>query len=579
MKKILFFLLLFSSTDLFAYKYGEHKEIGDKAFEKFILGIHNSPYAALFLKYLNMESDSLKGNYYFRELSCEGGHLISYGVLNGLSGDHESNPLVLEEQLRFRNSVIQRIIALHNLYIATGNPAAPDSKLTKLDFNYALQAAFNISHFYEYKKTFQEQLRLFDKSIVKQCETPSLVAEVFKKLGKTNAINMYVTLHTLAIDLAEQSGGLAATHPAEAKKLLFYAFLFNGFADHFLEDAFAAGHLVVNRTILASITNNKALHDFYCKNGCVVVNKKAEIWHAYGDGEFNNDHSSWARQSSLQNVQYTTYTQESERVIEAVHLSLDDIWQAFHKSYTDTRYTPFINTIPDDKKQQANFLISNIPSLALVPIPYNSDLSTLFADQQQITPAMRKANQPLAYRNFVRSRVANSLVIGTYGNGFTNAYFKGVDFRFNIGNFSNNYSYNSKGGKKGTFDYWLGYTVSYSLSKTGPEKGIRDLPLTQQVRAGVRSNFDLWVTDKKFIGLYNYTEAGIQFIDKRASFVFVPAIGFQLASLINLNYYNMPVWLRIPAQYFLPLKFTYCAVLSPHKPTNYYSGLEMDIFF
>jgi hypothetical protein len=579
LKKTILLLLLMFPTSLLAYKYGEHKEIGDKAFIQFLQQMGNSPYAATFLQYLGIRTDSVRHYYYFQALTGEDKNPVSYGVINALSGDHESNPLLLEEQLQYRYSVLQRIISLHEQYIAIGYSAAPDNKLTKADFSYALQAALNISHFYEYNKSFTAQLRFFNKKTVKEIENPSRVPELFRHLGHTNALNMYVTLHTMAIDLAEQSGRLAKTGDTSAGKLLFYAFLFNGFADHFLEDAFAAGHLVVNRTILASVTNKKALQEFYCKNGCTVVNKKGEIWHAYGDGKFNDAHNSWTKATSLQNITYPAYTPESERVINAVTLSLQDLWAAYQKTYMQDSYTPFLQTIPDDKKSQPLFLINHIPSLALVPIPYNSDLAGIMGSKSAVTPEMKQANRPLYYRNFVRSRVANSLVIGISNSSYTDDNYRSLDLRLNIGNFSNNYSLNRKGGKKGTFDYWLGYTASYSFGRlTGVEyKGSKEN--IQQARVGIRGNFDLWITDRKFIGIYNYTEAGVAFINSKANFVFAPTIGLQLASLINLNYYNMPIWLRIPAQYFLPLKLSYGALIVPHQRTRYYSGLEMDIFF
>lgn len=579
LKKVILFLFIIFPTPLLAYKYGEHKAIGDKAFIQFLQRIGNQPLLASFLQYAGIVPDSIQHRYYFPSLTEGDKYLVSYGVLNGLSGDHESNPLLLEEQLRYRYSVLQRILALHEQYMAAGYPAAPDGKLTKIDFSYALQAAINISHFYEYKKSFFQQLRRFDKAQVKQCENPALVDDIFRQLSNTNALNMYVTLHTLAIDLAEQSARLAKINDPGAGKLLYYAFLFNGFADHFLEDAFAAGHLVVNRTILASVTNNKALHDFYCKNGATVVNQKGEIWRAYGDGEYDHTHSSWKQSPSLQNISYPIETPESARVINAVTLSLQDLWNAYQQAYTDDRYTPFLQRIPDDKASQAPFLIHHIPSLALVPIPYNSDLAAVMDSQTVITPAMQQANRPLYYRNFVRSRVANSLVVGINSNFTSNEYFRGIDFRFNVGNFANNYSLNSKGGKRGTFDYWLGYTASYSLVRSAAAQYKDNTWDVQQARVGVRSNFDLWITDRKFIGIYNYTEAGLEFSHHNTAFIFVPTIGLQLASLINLNYYNMPVWLRIPAQYFLPLKISYGAILSPNRATRYFSGLEMDIFF
>jgi hypothetical protein len=445
-RKLILFLLFFVFTRSFAYKYGEHKEIGDQAFLRFILQLKQRNFPGLFFDFLDLRNDSIKQVCYFSSLSGAG-NPVSYGVLNALSGDHESNPLALEEQLHYRGSVMQRIIALHQQYIDLGNIAAPDGKLTKVDFNYALQAAINISHFYEYNRSFQDQLRHFEKALVKQCENPAQVRSVFKKLGKTNAVNMYVTLHTLAISLAEQSGTLATKDVQQAKQLLFYAFLFNGFADHFLEDAFSSGHLMINRTVLASVTNNKALHDFYSEHGTIVINRKGEIWDAYGDGLFNDNHHAWQNKSSITQISYTTYTREAERVINAVQLSLEDVSTAFERSFNSAAYTPFINTIPGNKAEQADYLLNAIPSLYLVPIPYNSRLSTLFKDTL-VTDSMKKANQPLPLRNFVRSRIANSLVIGRNNSFFGNEYLSGFDIRLNVGNFKRKYSYNSQGGKK-----------------------------------------------------------------------------------------------------------------------------------
>lgn len=572
----LIFCCLLSTA--WAYKYGEHKEIGDQAFARFLLTLRSSGGDALFFRYINMTKDSLNNSYFFNELCAPGGNGISYGVLNALSGDHESNPLLLDEQLRSRNSVLQHIASLHNKYIAMGYTAAPDSKLTTMDFSYALLAAINLDHFYVYGKSFQAQLKPFDKKLIRECENPALVKGVFKKLSRTNAINMYVTLHCLAIDLAEQSGKLSQNDPANAARLLYYAFLFNAFADHFLEDSFAAGHLVVNRTILESFTNNKALHDFYCENGSPVVNLRGQIWKAYGDGQFNNTHSAWQQQTRLQDIHYASYTAESERIIEAVRLSIAGVWDAFQQSSTNAGHTSFLSTIPDKINQQEIYLIRNTPSLQFVPIPYNSDLKTIVTDPSIITDSMKNANQLLYYRNFVRSRVANSFVISFIGGGFSEAYFHGREFRINAGSFSKKYSYNTKGEKKGVVDYWLGYTLSYSKG-TNASISVKQNTSASLLKAGLRSNVDWWITNRKFLGIYNYTEIGAQFTDEGTKFVFSPSVGIQLGSLFNIDYYNMPGWLRIPAQYLLPLQLRYGMIILNHDIPRYFSGADLTLFF
>lgn len=569
---VTFFLL---SGRLLAYNYGEHKLIGDAAFLRFIQSLPDNSKAQL-LRYLDIRSDD-KGHYYFGTFCGPDQSLISYGVLNGLSGDHERNPLLLEEQLHYQHSVMERIIRLHDHYIEMGYTAAPDGKLSKLDFSYALKAAVNLSHFYEYRKSFPEQLRHFSKKSIRLCEKPSLVDSIFTKLGRTNAINMYVTLHVLAIDLAEQSGLLLQQNETAARQLFFYAMLFNAFADHFLEDAFSAGHLVVNRTVFESITNNKSLHDFYSANGCTVVNRKGEIWHAYGDGQFNNPQHSWRSDSTLTGIRYTTFTPEAERIIHAVQLSLQDLNDAFQRGVAGASFTRFIDKIPDNKADQPLYLIKHIPSLAWVPIPYRSNMDALFDSSGSITTAMRKANEPLRYRDFVRSRVGNSFVVGLINPFFSERYLRGPEIRINAGNFMRHFDYNSDGGKRGLMDYWIGYTVSASFANLKDEKAEKVTEAAQQVRMGIRGNFDYWVSNKRFIGLYTYTEAGAMFTNARTTFVFVPSIGIQLSSLLAINIEKMQSWARIPLQYVLPLKLRYGVVISGHDSPRYFSSADIDI--
>ncbi|HVI48615.1 MAG TPA: hypothetical protein VM802_27350 [Chitinophaga sp.] len=568
------FLYTLLSIRLFAYNYGEHKVIGDIAFLRFIQSLQHTGQLS-FIQLMDLKNDTTYNRYYLGALSGVGRNNISYGILNGLSGDHESNPLLLEEQLRYQSSVMERIIDLHEQYIRMGYTAAPDGKLSKVDFSYALKAAVNLSHFYEYRKGFQEQLRHFNKADVKNCENPAMVDHIFNRLGKTNAINMYVTLHAIAIDLAEQSGQQLQNNPALAKQLLFYAILFNGFADHFLEDAFSAGHLVVNRLIFQSLTNNKSLHDFYCANGCTALNRKGEIWYAYGDGQFNNPHHSWQQQTTLPAVRYADFTPEAQRIIQAVNLSLDDLAQAFHRGSTNG-FTPFITSIPDQEEQQPIYLLNHIPSLMLVPIPYGSRLNTLFSEPTKITAAMHKANEPLRYRDFVRSRVGNSVVIGLIGASFTDEYLRGPELRINAGNFLRHFVYNRDGGKKGLLDHWIGYTLSYSIANLKSDKGPVRTAAAQQVRAGLKGNFDYWISNRKFIGLYSYVEAGAQFRHGGTDFIFVPSVGLQLSSLLSINTQSMKSWIRIPLQYLLPLKFRYGAVISPHEIPRHFGAVDID---
>jgi hypothetical protein len=562
----------FLSSNVWAYDYGEHKEIGDRAFQRFARALNERE---SFLLAVDVKQDE-HGLYYFAGIPAPGGIRVSYGVLNGLSGDHMANPLELE-QLNSADSVLWRIISLHEQYLRMGYAEAPDAKLARLDFNYALLAVTNLSHFYEYGKTFQQQLRAFNEETVRRCENPDSMESAFRQLGRTNALNTYATLHAAAIDLAEQSGKSAATGGENAGALLRYAFVMNAFADHFLEDSFSAGHLLVNRSVHAAFTNNKALHDFYSENGTTVLNRSGEIWTAYGDGKFDGGPENWNRGGEFQDTPPVPYSEEAERVIGAVEASLRDVWNGFAQSRDRTEYEPFLRRMPKD--DAANFLIRSFPALSLVPVPYHSDLSTLF-EPSAITQPMKEADQTPPYRNFIRSRVGNSFVMGVArGLDSGRNIVNGAELRFNAGNLGHHYSNNARGGKKGTVDRWLGYTLNYTGGTIQNWNGTgRTVPM-HQVLGGVRSNLDWWLTDKKFVGIYGYTEAGIEVVNRKAAFVFAPSIGLQLGSLVHLNYYNMPAWLRIPLEYFLPLKVRYGAAVPVHQSPRYFTSFEMDFVF
>ena len=559
-----------------AWQYGEHMLIGDIAFSRFMISLNSKPTATDFLSIISCSEDSSRHRYFFPVWSA--GHQVSYGVLNALSGDHVGDPYLMDEQLRSPVSVLQRIMHLHEQYIEMGYTAAPDNKLVKTDFNYLLLAASNLPHFYEYNRNFRQQFLHFDTALVQLCQSPAGSGTAMNKLNRSNALNMYATMHLAAMELAARSGQLIRYNRQQAMLLLQYAFLLNGFADHFLEDAFSSGHLVVNRNILASVTNNKPLHDFYSETGTTVVNRNGQIWKAYGDGNFNNTHHAWKEADSLRNIHYTAFTKEAERVISAVKLSVEDIFLAFTGSEDAMallRWPPSSYSYPDH-------LITHVRSFSLVPVPYsNAKLETEMPDSVSITAAMRKAGGLLPQRNFIRSRIANSFVFCINSEAIQASYYRGGEARLNFGNLAKKYRLNRKGEKSGTLDYWNGYTFSFAYGNYGvfEEKVRVKKEDSYQLRAGIRSNVDFWISNKRFIALYSYNEAGVQFVSGKASFVFVPSIGFQPGALLNWNYYNMPSWLRIPVQYFLPLKIRYGVVISPAGEPKYFSGIDIDFVF
>jgi hypothetical protein len=585
--KIFFVFLTFIQiayvNNILAFNYGEHQDIGNKAMILFFKQ-NNDFKNSVFGNFVPLKYDNHSQNYIFGSLS-KNEFPISYGTINALSGDHSENPLLLEQQLLTQNGIILKTILLHNHYIKLGYSGALDSKLTKLDPNYTFLAVKNLCHFYEYGKGLHENISDFDIQNIEKIINPSLIGASFKKLNGTNAINMYITLHTASIYLAEIAGVKAKKNDEiEAKKYLFYSFLYNGFADHFLEDAFSGGHLLVKRSVIGSIINNKSLHDFYSKFGTEVVNIRGENWKVYGDGFYNQYHNEYTKKNDLQYVSYPNETSETKIIIEAVNNSISELYESFERGFQQGENITYIikraPNVSEKSETKCNFFISNFKALSIIPLPYNSNLKIIMSDSLSNKANIKEINRTPYYRNFVRSRIANSIIFGgntgfisenatTYTNSF---------LRLNVGLLKSKYDFNKKNGKKGVLDIWHGYTASYTLGHyLKDEKDV--IGQNWILKGGIRSNYDFWISNKRFIGVYMYNEMGMEKKDFTSAFVYVPQIGLQLGSLLKINYYNMPLILRIPAQLFLPLNLHFGCVYSTRSQPLYYLGTEINIFF
>ncbi|HJV79186.1 MAG TPA: hypothetical protein VJ602_12445 [Paludibacter sp.] len=574
----LFFIpiVAFSSVNIsLAYNYGEHVDIGNKAMSLFF-NQNRAFESSILREFMPFNFDGTVNTYVFSNLSIHG-LPIGYGTINALSGDHVGNPLKLEEQLLTQNSYLLKIVALQNQYINTGYSAAPDGEVFKLDANYAVLALKNISHFYEYQKGLQEHIDDFRIENIENIINPALIESAFKNLNGTNAINVYITLHTAAIYLAEIAGTEAKLGNSDAKKYLYYSFLYNGFADHFLEDAFSAGHLLVNRTVFSSLVNNMPIHNFYCKYGTEVVNLNGEQWKEYGDGYYNQYHDRYNQANDLLNINYPTETDETKRIINAVYISISELKAGFEKGYQkNTNLQHFMKEIPTEPNAKTAFFIANYKALSLIPLPYNTQLKSVMPENLARNKSIEDANKPPYYRNFIRSRIANSFLMA--GNSSASSSYSSIEARLNIGSLGNNYNVNKLGGKKGMIDSWYGYTISYNIGRFAEKDG-RAKPQNSIIKGGIRGNYDFWVNDRRFIGLYVYNEMGLQHRDGNYSYVYVPQIGMQLGSLFNINYYNMPLILRIPAQLLLPLKFHVGYIISSKNTPVFYNGMEVDFIF
>lgn len=557
-----------------AFNYLEHRLIGNQALEQFYR-LHVSRLHAERLGLMPF-SRGAQGNLLFDRLSTF--VEVSYGDLNGLAGDHSANPLELEEQLRTDNSHLLRVWAAQIEYDQLHYSGAPNGLLIKLDPQYVNLAAVNLSHFYQYGKSLSGHFLGFDVEAIPKMIDPRQSAAAFNTLNKTNALRMYVTVHTAAIMLAEKAGLHYRRGEIDlAKDFLYYAFLYEAFGAHFLQDSFSGGHLLVNRSVSASVTNNKALHDFYCKHAPQVVNFRGESWRAFGDGYLNAHTATYRDVATLPAIDYPVYTPETERIIQATAVSLGEVFRSFEQAI-DQQPIPILLALGKETGSDwAPIFLTEYQAMSQVPLPFETLVFGTYKDQ--FSADARMINQKPHTRNFVRSRISNSFLIGITTNSFLlYHHFEGLDLRFNFLTWRHTYSVNAEQTKKSTADRWVGLTFSYSLGQFY-RFNESDSPLLNIVKAGIRGNYDFWVTNQKFIGLYYYLEAGILEDGQRTSFVAAPQAGIQLGSLFNIRYYDKPALVRIPLQLLLPLKFKVGYYLGPTIRPAAFSGLELDIIF
>jgi len=579
--KVLFLLILFSKLN-YSWDYGEHKKIGDMAFKKVINELIVSGFfkdsidAVNFLNdFIGMKYNSEIGNYYLSELS-HSGNIITYGTLNALSGDHEDNPLDIDEFLRHRTSVLNRIVNLQEKYAKLFMTGAPDMEVADIDFSYVLLALYDLSHFYNYGVSLQDQIEEFDKDLILKSSDPSYIDDLLDVLKHSNSINKYISIHTIAINLAETAGRQLKINPKKSKVLMYYAILFNSFADHFLEDHFPSGHQIVNRSIFSGIINNKALHDFYNTNGLNVANLNGETWKQYGDGTFDNRFSAWKSKKMFEDIEYPEYSKETNRVFTALSKSIEEIFYAFKESSRNMNHEKFYSKIPDDKSLLPSFFISEFKALSYTPIPFNTDISEFNIPSENIEE-VKNNTYLLPHRDFIKSRVANSIILALMADNYSSVSdsWLTAEMRMVFGAKYYSYNYNLDQTKSWTIDKWFGTTISYGM---GWRPGDRLLAFND-LQVGLSYNFDFWVSDSRFIGLYGFIETGWMRLYGIDRAMFSPSVGLQLGSLIGLKFYEWPAWVRIPVQFLLPLKLRYSYSFIAGGKTKEQFVIELDLAF
>ena len=596
---VLFCVLTFSA---YAWDFAEHRKIGDRAMilmpERLVeagLFPNEAAFYALLDTVLDVQLSEDGLSFVLNELS-QAPNQVTYGTLCGLAGDHVSNPLLLETGLQAHYSKTNRTLLLEADAMQHFQTGANSMELLKVNLAYGVMAIKDLSHFYSYGDDLNDHLRKIDAELIRALASPANVNDTFAKLDRLPSMSKYFCIHIFATYLAEEAGKAHLAGDAHAASdYLFYAMLYEAFAEHFLQDSFASGHQMVRRGFGASaVSNNKALHDFYNTIPVQTANLKGEIWASYGDKRLNQNMEEYIGKESYTEIRVTDpnpyklpkgdkYERETRvfyQVVNATCQSILEVWQAYRDA-VQGEAKQILSQLPERHEEWPAYIYAHHPVVRDFPLPFGTKLTEVPLDsaawdrQEELQLIVQ---EPFT-RNFIRSRVANSFSFTvTDGLTSTTGMGAGIGGRLSLSMF-NWHRFgraNAMSARKGDVIHWLYPTISGNYFWGDMKQGRPD---SWDVKAGAAYNLDLFVSPRRFLGLYAYMEMGVDRRCQETRFVAAPAIGMQLGSLLGLHTFNMPGWLRIPLSYLLPLKFTVSCNKVKGRPVEWLSAYEIDILF
>ncbi|MCE1198884.1 MAG: hypothetical protein LWW85_07935, partial [Marinilabiliales bacterium] len=278
MKKILksvnFLVILLSALMSLGWIYPEHRTIGMKAVMKL------SPEDRAMLD--EMWAAAIKGHEdRLTGFVIDPGQGIrptrlDFAAWMGIAGDHSCSPnemlhSVLESDwiLRVADVVAQLRI---NLEKARNNSEIinyirnSDLRLQRVDEHYATRAGSNSVHFLLARKSFDQDVELYFQ-------------DCFRQGTDLNAMGAYAYFHQLAIQKAAifSKGEVASS---QKSAVMLAALADEAFALHFLEDAFASGHIAGT---WGNASQKKGTHDYYNEKGLEVVTWEGKKMVLQGD--------------------------------------------------------------------------------------------------------------------------------------------------------------------------------------------------------------------------------------------------------------------------------------------------------
>ena len=495
------------------------------------------------LQILNMSHMPGSNAYAMNELT-QLPNIVTYGTLCGLAGDHVENPMLLETGLQTHFSKTNRTLALETQAMNEFLTGANSKELLDINLAYGILAIKDLSHFYAYGKGLNEHLKMIDPELIRRLQRPSEVNKVFDKLNQLPSMSKYFCIHIFAIYLAQEAG--------------------------------------------------KSLHDFYNTIPVQTANLKGETWSAYGDKRLNQNRMEYNEADDYRHIRVTekhpyslekgdSYERETKvfyQVVTATCESIVEVWKAYQNALEGSDEN-ILNEIPSERDDLPQFVYDRFPVIKDFPIPFGTDLDDvpLEASVADRKDELQLIVQEPFTRNFIRSRVANSFMflIGTpiHSNRDGVMTYGG---RLNVSMINWHKFGKGKGMimEPGDIAHWVSPTISgYYMHAPSSSYTIKNW----NVKAGANYNMDIFVSPKRFLGLYSYFEMGIDRRNDETRFLVAPSVGIQLGSLIGVHNFNMPGWLRIPLGIILPLKFAVTCNKVAGRPVEWISNMEVDILF
>lgn len=329
-------------------------------------------------------------------------------------------------------------------------------------------------------------------------------------------------------------------------------------------------------------------------NPVQTANLKGETWSAYGDKRLNQNMMEYNEADDYRHIRVTekhpyslekgdSYERETKvfyQVVTATCESIVEVWKAYQNALEGSGEN-ILNEIPSERDDLPQFVYDRFPVIKDFPIPFGTDLDDvpLEASVADRKDELQLIVQEPFTRNFIRSRVANSFMflIGTpiHSNRDGVMTYGG---RLNVSMINWHKFGKGKGMimEPGDIAHWVSPTISgYYMHAPSSSYTIKNW----NVKAGANYNMDIFVSPKRFLGLYSYFEMGIDRRNDETRFLVAPSVGIQLGSLIGVHNFNMPEWLRIPLGIILPLKFAVTCNKVAGRPVEWISNMEVDILF